>query len=95
MSNEGQTEANQTAMQKNLSKYVNVKLTSDLSKLTENERKMLPILINAAEKMNALFWYEAYGDNSELLNSITDEDSKTYVTINYGPWDRLEGNASL
>jgi hypothetical protein len=94
-SNNTEAEANQTAMQKNLSKYVSVKLTADLSKLTENERKMLPILIKAADKMNNLFWYEAYGDNAALLNAITDEDSKTYVTINYGPWDRLNGNVSF
>ena len=85
-------EVTQTTMQKNLSKYVSVKLTSDLSKLTENEIKMIPILITAASKMNALFWYEAYGDNTELLNSLSDEDTKKYVLINYGPWDRLDGN---
>lgn len=85
-------EATQTAMQKNLSKYVSVKLTSDLNKLSENEVKMIPILISAAEKMNALFWYEAYGDNTELLNSISDADTKKFVEINYGPWDRLDGN---
>lgn len=84
-----------TEMQKNLSKYVNVKLTSDVSKLTENERKMLPILIKAANKMNDLFWYESYGDKTELLNSIEDEDTKKFVVINYGPWDRLAGNTSF
>ena len=84
-----------TTMQKNLGKYVNVKLTSDLSGLTENEREMLPILIKAADKMNDLFWYEAYGDKDELLNSITDADTKQFVTINYGPWDRLDGNKSF
>jgi hypothetical protein len=79
-------------MQKNLGKYVNVKLTSDLSDLSENEIKMLPILIEAADKMNDLFWYEAYGDKDELLNSISDEDTRKFVEINYGPWDRLNGN---
>lgn len=88
-------EETQTTMQKNLSKYVNVKLTADLSILTEKEREMLPILIQAANKMNDLFWYESYGDKTELLNSITDEDSKTFVKINYGPWDRLNGNSSF
>ena len=88
-------EETQTTMQNNLSKYVNVKLSADLSALTENERKMLPILIQAANKMNDLFWYESYGDKTELLNSITDQDSKTFVKINYGPWDRLNGNASF
>jgi len=85
-------EETQTEMQKNLSKYVSVKLTSDLSKLTENEIKMIPILIAAANKMNDLFWYEAHGNNKVLLNSLTDEDTKKYVQINYGPWDRLDGN---
>ena len=36
---ETETPKELTAMQKNLGKYVNVKLTSDLSKLTDNERK--------------------------------------------------------
>jgi len=86
------TETGLTAMQKNLGKYVNVKLTSDLSALSENEIKMLPILIEAADKMNDLFWYEAYGNKDELLNSISDEDTRKFVEINYGPWDRLNGN---
>ncbi len=84
-----------TEMQTNLDKYVSVKLTSDLSALTENERKMLPILIKAADKMNALFAYEAYGDVNKLLGTIEDEDTKRYVKINYGPWDRLANNKSF
>jgi hypothetical protein len=86
---------NVTPMQQNLSKYVNVKLTSDLSLLTENERKMLPILIKAADKMNDLFWYESHGDKEGILNSIEDTDTKKFVEINYGPWDRLNGNKSF
>lgn len=85
-------EPTQTEMQKNLGKYVSVKLTSDVNKLSEKEQQMLPLLIKAAEKMNDLFWYEAYGDKTELLNSIEDDDTKTFVKINYGPWDRLDGN---
>ena len=89
------TEVKPTLMQEKLSKYVSVKLTSNLSTLTDNERKMLPILIDAANKMNDLFWYEAYGDCDALLNTIVDEDTKRYVKINYGPWDRLDGNKSF
>lgn len=85
-------EQNWTEMQKKLNKYVSFKLTSDLSVLTENERKMLPILIKAADKMNKLFWYEAYGDKNQLLDSIANEDTKKFIEINYGPWDRLDGN---
>ena len=82
----------ETAMQTNLNKYVSVKLTSDLSVLSEKELQMLPVLIKAANKMNDLFWYEAYGDCDALLSSVEDESTKQFVKINYGPWDRLDNN---
>jgi hypothetical protein len=86
------SEQNLTDMDKNLGKYVSFKLTSELSVLTENELKMLPLLIKAAEKMNPLFWYEAYGDKEELFSKINDDATKNFAEINYGPWDRLDGN---
>lgn len=79
-------------IQKKLETYTNVKLTSDLSALSENERKMIPILIEAAQIMDDLFWYEAYGDKEAFLSSLKDEDYKKYARINYGPWDRLDDN---
>ena len=82
-----------TEMQKNLNKYTTFQLTADLSSLSENEKKMIPILIEAAKIMDDLFWYEAYGDKEALLNSIEDEDTRQFALINYGPWDRLNGNA--
>ncbi|MDP3359515.1 MAG: Zn-dependent hydrolase [Lutibacter sp.] len=85
-------EQNWTDMQMKLSKYATFKLTSDLNVLTENERKMLPILIKAATIMNKLFWFEAYGDKNQLLDSISNEETKKFVEINYGPWDRIDGN---
>lgn len=88
-------EKNISEMQQNLSKYVSVKLTSDLSVLTENERKMIPLLIEAADIMNELFWYEAYGNKLELYTKLQDDDTKKFIRINYGPWDRLNGNKSF
>lgn len=87
-----ETETAKTKMQTNLDKYVSVELTADLSGLSAKEKQMLPILISAANKMNDLFWYESYGDCDALLNGVTDEDTKKYVKINYGPWDRLANN---
>ncbi len=81
-----------TTMQKNINEYVPVTLTSDLSKLTDNQRKMITILIKASDIMNGLFWYETYGDKDALLNSIDDNDTKRFVEINYGPWDRLKAD---
>ena len=75
-----------------LEKYSTVKLTSDLSALTENERQMIPPLIEAAGAMDEIFWMQAYGDKEALLASIHDPDVRRFVETNYGPWDRLEGN---
>lgn len=76
-----------------LAKYTTVRLTTDVSKLSAKEKQMIPILIEAAKIMDDLFWYEAYGDKNELLSSIKDKRTQQLVLINYGPWDRLDGNA--
>ncbi len=75
-----------------LNKYTNFQLTADLSTLTDKERQMIPILIEAAQIMDDLFWYEALGDKQAFLDGIQDEKLRQFATINYGPWDRLEDN---
>ena len=90
--NEVQTK---TDMKKKVAEYVKVKLTTDLSKLSDAEKKMIPLLVEATSIMDELFWYQTYGDKNELLAKITDADTKTFVNINYGPWDRLDGNKSF
>lgn len=81
------------AMQALLGKYTTVTLTTDISTLSASERQMIPILIEVARIMDSLFWYESYGDRDELLASIESEDMGRFAVINYGPWDRLGGNA--
>jgi hypothetical protein len=72
--------------------YENVKLTTNLNDLTANERKILPLLIQAAKIMDGLFWKQAYPERDSLLNTIKDEKTRAFVEINYGPWDRLNGD---
>ncbi len=74
-------------------KYVEVTLRSDLiNDLSRNQREMVSILFDVAEIMNEIFWQQAYGDKSELLTGETDPKLAEFLRINYGPWDRLEGN---
>ncbi|MCB0548603.1 MAG: hypothetical protein KDD19_13565, partial [Phaeodactylibacter sp.] len=75
-----------------LAKYVPVRLTTDVGQLSDKQKQMIPVLIEAARIMDELFWYEAYGQKDSLMEALTNEKLKRYVTINYGPWDRLEGN---
>jgi hypothetical protein len=82
-----------TPMEAKLAQYTTVRLTTDLSKLSESERRMIRLLIDAARSMDAIFWRQAYGNRDSLLQSITDPAIQRYVEINYGPWDRLAENA--
>lgn len=79
-------------MTERLAKYTTVRLTTDLSQLSDRERQMLPLLIEAAQAMDAVFWREAYGNRDSLLGTLREPDLRRYVEINYGPWDRLAGN---
>jgi hypothetical protein len=81
------------SMHARLAKYTPVRLTADLSTLTEKERQMIPLLIDAAKAMDRIYWVEAYGSADEILNATHDAEARRFVEINYGPWDRLDGNA--
>jgi hypothetical protein len=76
-----------------LAQYTTVRLTSDLSVLSENERAMIPLLIEAAEAMDEVFWLQAFGEPADFLAGISDPDLREYAAINYGPWDRIAGDA--
>lgn len=72
--------------------YATVKLTTDLSALSQEDRQIIPLLIEAAKIMDEIFWIQSWGDRESLLSNIEDETAKAYAKINYGPWDRLNGN---
>lgn len=82
----------QTYVANRLPIYEKVKLTTDLQALSANERQMLPILIQAAEVMDSLYWKQAYPQRDSLLKTVKDEKTKEFILINYGPWDRLNGD---
>ncbi len=72
--------------------YAKVKLSTDIEKLSDNERKVLPLLIRAAEIMDELFWMQTYPKRDSLLSAVEDEKTREFIKINYGPWDRLNDN---
>ena len=76
-----------------MNKYTPFVLKTDVSLLSDNQKSMIPLLIEAADIMDGLFWYEAYGEERDVLtSSVEDEQLKQFIEINYGPWDRLNGN---
>ena len=69
--------------------YAEVGLTTDLSQLSDNQRQMIGLLIDAAKITDTIFWQQVWGDKDELLDSIDDDKMRRFAFYNYGPWDRL------
>lgn len=72
--------------------YAEVELKADLSTLAEGDRKAIALLLQAGEVMDALFWKQVVGDKDALLGKLTDPATRRFAEINYGPWDRLDGD---
>ncbi len=90
--NKPKTVVEEQPQPKLIDKYAEYTLTTDISHLSENEKEMLPLLFEAADIMEDLFWQENYGDKAELMAKITDPDVQKFACITYGPWDGLDGN---
>ncbi len=73
--------------------YAEFTLTADLSHLTDNQREMIKLLIDAAVIMDDLYWRQTYGDDYQAwLSSIGIDDVREFAELNYGPWDRLDAD---
>ncbi len=88
-------EASIPNVKEKVEEFIPVELKTDVTKLSENERLMLPLLFKAGQIMDNLFWKQAWGDKNELFSKIKDEHLKRFLEINYGPWDRLNNNESF
>ncbi len=84
-----------STMMNKVNEFAVVQLKADLSQLSEKEKEMIPIFIEVADIMDELFWLQTYGKKDELLAKISDEWTKKFVEINYGPWERLADNKSF
>ncbi len=75
--------------------YAEVGLTTSLDHLSDNQRQMISLLIEAAKITDDIFWQQVWGDKEELLNSIEDPKMRRFALYNYGPWDRLAADQSF
>ncbi|MEP6571500.1 MAG: Zn-dependent hydrolase [Gemmatimonadota bacterium] len=76
-----------------LARYTPVRLTADVSRLSPKEQEMVPLLIAAARLMDSVYWLESSGPRDSVLKLAADSGSRRLIDINYGPWDRLDGDA--
>lgn len=87
-----ETAAGEMTAQERVGQYTTVELNADLSDLSDNQKQIISLLIEAGKAMNEVFWKEAYGQSDSLMNTLDNEAARKFVKINYGPWDRLNGN---
>jgi hypothetical protein len=74
--------------------YAPFTLVSEIGGLSDNQRQMLKLLIEASQIMDDLFWRQAYGDSYPgWLASIGIDEERRFAELNYGPWDRLNDEA--
>jgi len=77
-------------MNAKMNEFSNVKLSSDLSLLTEKEKQIIVLLIETSRIMDDLFWQQAFPGNKNIfLDDLINSDAKKFAEINYGPWERL------
>ncbi|HEX2059971.1 MAG TPA: Zn-dependent hydrolase [Thermoanaerobaculia bacterium] len=89
----GTTQSAPVDVRAGLAQYTTVRLTADSSALTPNERRMIPLLVDAADAMDEIYWQQAHGNRDSLLNAVRgDAALRRFVEINYGPWDRLNND---
>jgi len=79
-------------MEKKANSYAMVDLTADISHLSENQRELLKLLFQVADLMEEIYWAQVFPDKDAALNSMMNEDVNRFFHINYGPWERLNGN---
>ena len=63
----------------------------DLSGITDNGKEVLNLYRFAADEVDNIYWKQNFGDKEALLSSLSDPAAKLYAEINYGPWDRIDG----
>ncbi|HLU49091.1 MAG TPA: Zn-dependent hydrolase, partial [Planctomycetota bacterium] len=79
-------------LEEKIQRYVPFRLTTDISKLEDWEREMIPLLVSAAKVMDELFLEQAFPGRRRLRIEDLAAAERRYLEINYGPWDRLDEN---
>jgi len=91
---EEKAENNETTEQTyKMKKYAKVKLSADISHLSDNQKDMLILLFEAADIMDEIFWQENVDEKDAFMLGINNEKDRKYALINYGPWDEMNNLA--
>ncbi len=83
-------------LQERIDLYAPTEITADISNLTENQKKVIELLIEAGKIVDEIFWKQTSPcaiptrDSLMKLNTPEARQALEFVKINYGPYDRIE-----
>ena len=92
---------NESKLAAKIRRYAPTEVTADTATLSENDRKALDKIIEAARYMDPIFLRQVWSGNVEMEKRLAADTSDTgkellhYFKINVGPWDRLDKNESF
>jgi len=72
--------------------FAEVDLRSDISHLSRRQKEMLGLLFQVADLMEEIYWMQVFPDRDAAMGAMSNEDMIRFFQINYGPWERLNGN---
>lgn len=79
-------------MERKANEFAEVNLTSDLSHLSGQQKAMIGLLFQVADIMEEIYWAQVFPDRDAAMGAMMDENVSSFFKINYGPWERLNGN---
>ena len=79
-------------MARKAEEFAEVDLTSDISHLSGNQKQMIGLLFRVADIMEEIYWDQVFPDKEAAMGAMVNPDVKRFFEINYGPWERLNGN---
>ncbi len=80
-------------LKEKLAAFAEYEIVTDLSNLTENEKKVVQKLVEVAKLADIIFWKQSNPDGIAVRDSIAKlttpyaKDLLRYININYGPYD--------
>ncbi len=79
-------------MERKANEFAEVELSADLSHLSDNQKDLIGLLFQVADIMEDIYWAQVFPDKDAALASMMDANESRFFKINYGPWERLNGN---
>lgn len=86
----------ESALAAKIRRFAPTEITADKSQLSENDRRALDKLIEAARLMDSIFLRQVWSGNDALRQKLESDTSAEgrerlhYFNINKGPWSRLD-----